>query len=64
MGGPSPLSPGLLLRSGLLLWLGLGSIGGIEVKWTPAEGDGPEPVSARYREQAVRPLVSAFHDIT
>ena len=25
----------------------------IEIKWTPADGDGPEPASQRYREQAV-----------
>lgn len=26
-------------------------ITGIEVRWTPADGDGPEPASAKYREQ-------------
>lgn len=30
----------------------------IEVKWTPADGDGPEPASKRYRESMVSDMVT------
>jgi hypothetical protein len=41
------------LRFLLLLLLSALSVSAVEIKWTPAEGDPPEPYSAKHRREMV-----------